>query len=321
MLNFPAAGLLVAAVDNAKEQAAGADELQNALTRAPEDLTRRVIDLPVVLTDFTIKAINWLPNLVTGLFILLIFWVTGRWVRALIGKSLKLHDFEDEVIAICRIIIMAGFMMLGLIVAAGQMGIEILPMVSALGVVGIAVGLAAQATLSNFLSSLIILWTRPYKRGDWVELEGELGQVEHIGLRSTQIRTKRNYLVDLPSSLVTSHKVINRTFFERIQVRATVGIAYKEQIAKARETLLALTKESHLILQDPPPQVIVKQIAPSSLEMELRVWTSHPALEDDILWFLNQRIKEKLDEAKIEIPYPHQQVIFDTGSRLTVENK
>ncbi len=199
-----------------------------------------------------------------------------------------------------------------LILVADQIGIKIITLISTLGVAGIALGLAAQQTLANFISGIIILVSKPFKERDFVELEGVFGRVEDITLRSTKIMTLDNLMVDIPNRRIVESKVINHTYNRFIRLRIGVGIAYKESIPAAQEVLLDVIKNDDRILLKPAPEVVVDEIADSSINLHLIVWIKNARKEVPISYDLRKKVKMALDEAGIEIPFPHRQLFVES---------
>jgi small conductance mechanosensitive channel len=200
---------------------------------------------------------------------------------------------------------------LAIILVADQIGIKIITLISTLGVAGIALGLAAQQTLANFISGIIILVSKPFRENDYVELEDTFGKVERISLRSTMLITLDNILVDIPNQKIVESKIVNHTFNDHIRLRIQVGIAYKEYIPKAQEVLLNLVKDDERILKKPKPEVVVTEIADSSINLEVMVWIKNSRQEVPIRYDLRQKVKMALDEAHIQIPFPHRQLFID----------
>jgi small conductance mechanosensitive channel len=201
---------------------------------------------------------------------------------------------------------------LAIILVADQIGIKIIALISTLGVAGIALGLAAQQTLANFISGIILLMSKPFKEGDMVELEGTYGRVKEISLRSTAILTMDNILVDIPNQKIVESKIVNHTYNRHIRMRTRVGVAYKTSIPQAQQVLLDLVRNNDQFLTDPAPEVIVVDYADSSIILELQVWirdSRHEILLDNEI---TENIKAAFDKAGIQIPFPHRQVFIES---------
>ncbi len=199
-----------------------------------------------------------------------------------------------------------------------QFGINVFSIITALGVVGIAVGFAAQETLSNFIAGITLLIERPFRLGDWINTHDRIGKVEAINLRTTRLITRDNEVVVIPNATVTSSDIINLTAGGPLRIRFSIGIAYKENMKKAKDLLLPLLLAHESILKTPEPMVRVKELADSSVNLELVYWISPDTIdrEPNITYALIEASKVTLDDAGIQIPFPHLQLFVDEAKGL-----
>lgn len=263
------------------------------------------------LQDVLAKLILFLPKLIAGILVLIVFYLFYRLIRFIINRSLKRADISISVIHLIIKTVKYTCLGLAFILVADQIGIKIITLVSTLGIAGIALGLAAQQTLANFISGIIILINKPFREKDYVELEGAFGMVDKISLRSTTLLTLDNLLVDIPNQKIVESKIINHTHNRHIRLRIGVGIAYKEYIPTAQKVLLELVKDDDRFLKNPAPEVVVTEIADSSINLDFMVWIKDSRQEVPISYELREKIKLALDEAKIQIPFPHRQIFID----------
>ena len=265
------------------------------------------IDYSPIFNEF----IRWLPRLVSGIIVFLLFWIVYRSLRYILVRGLKRAKFSLTLIELFSRLLKYLIFSIAILMMATQWGIEIVPLLSTLGVVGIAVGLAAQRTVANVISGIVILISRPFQEGDWVELEDIFGKVLRISLRSTHLLTKDNLLVDYPNEKIVESKIINHTFNKHIRLRIGIGIAYKESIPVAQQVLKKIVEKDDRFLQNPAPQVVVAEIADSSINLELLVWLKNSFDEIPVIYEIRQKMKMALDEAGIEIPFPHRQLFIE----------
>ena len=177
------------------------------------------------------------------------------------------------------------------------------------GIVGIAVGFAAKDTLANLFSGVFIMADAPYKIGDFIVLDtAERGEVTHIGVRSTRILTRDDVEVTIPNSVMGNTKIINESGgpSEKYRCIASVGVAYGTDIDKTRDILIAIAQAEVLVCDDPAPIVRFRMFGASSLDFDLLVWISKPALRGSALDNLNCAIYKAFNEQGIEIPYAKQ---------------
>jgi len=264
-----------------------------------------------VVANLLGQIILFLPKLVAGFLVLFISYFIYRLLRYIIKRSLNNADISASVTNLIIKIVKYACMGIAVIIVADQIGIKIIALISTLGVAGIALGLAAQQTLANFISGIIILFSKPFRENDYVELEGTYGKVVKISLRSTMILTMDNLLVDIPNQKIIESKIVNHTFHETIRLRIAVGIAYKEHIPDAQQALLDVVNEDERILKNPAPEVVVTEIADSSINLELMVWIKDSRQEIPLGYELRQKVKMALDKANIQIPFPHRQLFID----------
>ncbi len=186
-------------------------------------------------------------------------------------------------------------------------GISLTAWLASAGIVGIAIGFAAKDTLANLISGIFILADAPYKVGDIIVLDsGEKGEVIHVGLRSTRIKTFDGVEITVPNAQMGNSKIVNETgthVEKKVRLRVPVGISYEDDIEKAEKILLQIAKEFDKVCEHPAPQVRFTLFGPSSLDLELRVWLQEPTDKGKALDYINRRILEEFRKAGIEIPY------------------
>lgn len=272
------------------------------------DTFQDILDVKTLL----VQLLLYLPKLLAGVLILFVFYGIYRFFRFFLVRKFKKQEISDSVahlvVKVMRIVLLG----LAFVLVADQIGIKIIALISTLGVAGIALGLAAQQTLANFISGIILLMSKPFREGDLVELEGTFGRVKEISLRSTALLTMDNLLVDIPNQKIIESKIINHTYNKNVRIRIGVGIAYKEFIPDAQRVLLELVKNDDRFLEKPAPAVIVDEIADSSINLSLMVWISDSQKALPISYELRQKVKMALDNAGIEIPFPHQQLFVES---------
>lgn len=204
-----------------------------------------------------------------------------------------------------------------MIIALDQLGIKVLPFVAGLGIVGLAIGLAAKDSIANVIAGIFIIIDRPFVVGDRIEAwsapkqAATWGDVIEIGLRSTKIRTTDNILLIIPNSEISKRDIINYTAISPdIRVRVPVGIAYEADPIKAEEIILAVAKGMEGIKEKPAPVVIMQGFGESSIDLELRAWIDNARARKNIMSALAKEIKAEFDRQGIEIPYPRRHIIM-----------
>lgn len=262
-------------------------------------------------------SVAFVPKLLSALFVLFILFVLYRVTRNVIARVLKRTKFIDAGLAglISKTFSVVAWIFIGIMVLA-QFDVNISALLAGLSVVGIAVGLAAQDTLQNFIAGITILIDRPFRVGHYIVIEGTYGKIEEITLRSTRMRTVKNEMMVMPNSQMINQKVINHTQLGALRIDVPFGIAYKEYPLEARKVVLALTEGDERIDTSKPPDVVVTSLNSSSVDMLLRFYIRNSADEISLQWEYIEKIREALREADIEIPFPHLQLFVDEAKGL-----
>lgn len=250
-------------------------------------------------------------KMIYAAIILLVFWLMSKGANALLKRFFKRTNLNEGVQQLLLKSTKLTFIVFGIVIALGEF-LNITPMLAGIGVVGIAVGFAAQDTIQNFISGLTILIDQPFKIGDNITVESTFGTVQEITLRSTRICTVNNEIVVLPNNQMINQKLINHTKLETLRIEIPFSIAYRESVEKAREAALAIVQNDPRIRQEPAPSVIIKKLADSGIDMSFRVWLVKPLEEVPIRDIYIEKLREGLRVANIEIPFPQLTVHLDS---------
>jgi small conductance mechanosensitive channel len=172
----------------------------------------------------------------------------------------------------------------------------------------LAVGIAMQSVISNFIAGVFIFTERPFKIGDWIEWQdGEYsGVVEDISLRITRVRTFDNELITVPNANLTDNAVKNPVAKDKLRQKFVFGIGYDDDIGQASEIIIEEAKAHDEILEEPSPQVRLTELNDSDVGLQSRFWIADPARADfvRIRGEYVRRVKERFDREGIDIPYP-----------------
>ena len=203
----------------------------------------------------------------------------------------------------------------GVILALDVLGFNIMPFVAGAGVAGIAIGFAAKDTLSNLIAGVLLIIDRPFEVGDRIEVwtapknAATWGDVIHIGLRATKIRTTDNIVIIIPNNEIMKRDIINyTTLTKEIRVRIPIGIAYDADIKKAKELIIKTALELDWVMQKPAPKVVVRNFGDSAVDLQARIWISRPRRRMDTISHVTDRVREVFQEEGIEIPYPKRDI-------------
>ncbi|MFT5730017.1 MAG: potassium efflux system protein [Desulforhopalus sp.] len=193
------------------------------------------------------------------------------------------------------------------IVLLSVLGIELTKLTIFGSALGIGVGFGLQAVVNNFVSGLILLFERPIKIGDTVQISNEIGVVQNVGLRATVIQTFGNAEIVIPNSDLVTGQVINWSLTEkRVRLDIPVGVSYSSDVDQVLEILQELGYEHPLVMSQPPPKSLFLGFGDNSLNFELRVWLNNYIDKFDVLSELNREIEYEFSQKGIKIPYPQR---------------
>ena len=268
----------------------------------------RFLDFQALMT----RVVEYLPRVLAATLILAAFWFGFRVLRRLLEAALNRMNIEVAIqdLLIDKLLRYA-LMFLAVVMAADQLGFNVGVALAGLGVAGIALGFAAQDSVANVIAGILIFWDKPFQVGDWIETEGEYGKVSEITLRSTRIRTMRNTFVVIPNKRVIDATLENYSKHGAMRIDIPLGIAYKEDISKAREVLLDAVKRLDGLSAEHVSDVVVTELSDSSVNLAVRVWIESGEHNRAIFSRVLESSKTALDEAGIEIPFPHLQLFVD----------
>lgn len=228
----------------------------------------------------------------------------GRWADRALTRSERIEPTVARFLS--NIIRYALWVVVGVTVLT-QFGVETTSIIAALGGLALAVGLALQGTLSNVAAGVMILIQRPFRVGETISAGTVNGTVQAIGLFTTEIVQLDGLFVMVPNNELWNKPVVNFTRMPTRRFELLIGIAYSDNIAKARAELLALARADARVLAEPEPVVFVAALAESAVTMGLRVWCK---TEDwlALSWALTEAAKTRFAEVGLTIPFPQREV-------------
>lgn len=263
--------------------------------------------------EYIVNSITaFLPDLLAALTILLVFWLGYRISRKPLRHILQRANFHENLIKLLIDNLYKSILLFfSIVMAGGQIGINVGAMLAGFGVAGIAIGFAAQDSLANTIAGFLIFWDKPFELGDWITVAEQYGRVMNITLRSTRIQTQNNTYVVLPNKSIIEQVMVNHSKHGATRIEVPIGIAYKEHIPDARKVILKRIEEIETILKDPAPDVVVTQLGSSSVDMIVRIWIEDAKDEKPIFYRVMEESKLALDAAGIEIPFHHLQLFIE----------
>lgn len=270
--------------------------------------------------DFAAAFIRQIPYIVLGILIFLAFLLAAKITGRILIEAGARTRFPLNVATILGRLISSVITILGLFVAAVVVFPAFKPgdLVTGLGITSVAIGFAFKDILQNFFAGILILWRQPFVVGDQIRSLNYEGTVEEINMRSTRITTYDGIRVILPNGDVYVHPIEVFTAYPHRRIKFSVGIGYPDSLEKAREVIHGVLKQTEGVLSDPAPAVYLSELAGSSVNFTVYFWVKGRqinalAVSDRVA----TGIKLALDEANIDMPFPHSVVLFhnQTGSR------
>lgn len=275
--------------------------------------TQEISKVNEVLRSYLNSLIEAAPSIVIAIVVFLLFLIAANFGR---GFAIRMSDrvTDDESLkSLFGTLSRVAIIVVGLFCAASILfpGLQAGHLVGVLGLSSVAVGFAFKDIFQNFLAGVLILAQRPFQFGDQIIVTDFEGTVEDITIRSTLLKTYDGERVIIPNAHIYSSPVQVRTAHDVRRTRFSTGIGYDEDIDRGREVIMEALASCSEILQEPAPQVVVTEHGDSSVNFEVRFWTDSKignivAARDEVA----TRVKNALDEADIEIPYPYRTVEF-----------
>jgi small-conductance mechanosensitive channel len=272
-----------------------------------------ILNTPVfTLGDSSFSTISILIFLLS---IILLFFISGLLTRLLVHRILIPRKIDVGISLAVGKIIKYIIVFIGLIIIFQTSGVDLTSLNILFGALGVGIGFGLQHIVNNFISGIIILFERPIKVGDRIEIGDVLGDVVKISARATTIQTNDNVTIIIPNSDFMNSPVINWSHNDRsIRLSLDIGVSYNEDPEKVREIVLKVAANDEGVLKYPLPQLIFKQYGDSSIDFVLRFWTSEfinrPAIIKSNLYYA---IFKAFKENNIEIPFPQRDLHLRSG--------
>ena len=243
--------------------------------------------------------------LVSALVVIIVGFVAARWIGKLFDRWLTHKAMEQPMrtllVRIVRLLIFA----MALVVALGTAGMDVTALIAGLGVAGVGVGLALQGVLGNLVAGLTIIFTKPFRVGEWIEIAGVSGQVKGIELFTTTLLH-----TDMSRVVIPNRKIIGDILHNYGNVRQldlSVGVAYGTDLNDATAIVRRVLAANPKVLKEPVPIVGVTLLADSSINIAVKPWVK---VDDFVLAQaeINQAVAEQLRAANISIPFPQREI-------------
>lgn len=296
------------------------------VTVTSEDLANiELSDLDVTKIDYskyTEMAIDYGTEYGIKIIGAILIFVIGKMIAKSLGRLVRRvmekYEVETTLIQVAQSSVYYALLIVVVMAAISQLGIQTTSFMAILGAAGLAIGLALKDTLSNIGAAVVILVFRPFKVGDYINAGGAEGTVDQINLFTTTISPVDNRTVVVPNSAIAGGNITNFSSKPVRRIDHAVGIGYDDDIKKAKEVMYGVISKNAATLEDPAPLVAVTDLGESSVNFTVRAWVKS---EDywDAYFEIIEEIKLALDENGISIPYPQMDIHTASAEETTTK--
>lgn len=250
-----------------------------------------------------------LDTILPALLILVVGIIVIRIIMTMIRKVLEASKLEKAAHSLIKSLVRVVLYLLLSLIVASSLGIDVTGVVALASVLTLAVSLSVQNALTNVIGGLTLLYTHPFKSGDYVEVAGKSGTVQEISMIYTKLATPDNKVVSIPNSAVVAGDIINFTVSGSRRVEVRVRAAYTEPSQKVVDALIQAGTVDKVLL-DPAPFAAIDVYGENAIEYVLRVWTK---TDDywDVYYTITQNVKTIFDAQGIKVGYPHMHVFME----------
>lgn len=260
-----------------------------------------------VVDQLTVFGTNYGLRIIGAILLLILGRIAAGLARRIVRKMLNRAKTDPTIVSFVGSLVYVLILVLVVLAALAQFGVQTASFVAILGAAGFAVGFALQGSLANFAAGILVLVLRPYKVGDYIDAAGVAGTVKEIRLFTTVLATPDNIKIMVPNGRIYGDTIKNITAYDTRRVDLGVGIGYTSSMQRAVEVLSSLLSKDDRVLSDPEPQIAVSELADSSVNFVVRPWVRKENYWP-VKFDLTRRIKEAFDQNGIEIPFPQHVV-------------
>ena len=269
--------------------------------------------------NFIQKVLNWvgdmglglLSKLLPALIIAAIGFLLIQLLMKALDKALAKSKLEKVAYSLIKTLAKTLLLLLLGLIVASKLGIDVTGIVALASVATLALSLALQNMLANVIGGFTILYTHPFRSGDYVEIAGQAGTVNEVGISYTKLITPDNKLISIPNSAVVAAQIVNFTTLGLRRVDINVAASYDTPAQQVIDTLVAAAAEEALVLTEPEkPYAVLMSYGESTVNYTLRFWVKGENYWDG-LFTVNKKIKSAFDAAGVKMSYPHLNVHLD----------
>ena len=280
--------------------------------------------MPQPDTSLPARLLQWLlglgGNLLSAALIFLAGWWLAKLAARLTKNAVKKGRADPLVAGFIGSLVKAVVLMVTAVSAVAQLQININSLIAALGAAGLTASFALQGSLSNLVSGMQIIFTKPFKMGDYLAFGGYEGTVKRIEILYTVLATFDNKDVIVPNSKITGDVVVNFTTNGTRRLDLSYGVSYSADLQKAKRLLRKLAEKDDRVLDVPEPVIAVGELKDSSVTLVMKLWCKQEEYWN-LYFAMQEAVKLAFDKAGVPIPFPQLDVHLDRSPAEEDENK
>ena len=257
--------------------------------------------------------VSILGNVLTAIVILIVGFVVAGWASNRIeGLTKRSHKLDETLFSFLGNIVRYIIIGFAFLFVLNTFGVQTTSVVAVIGAAGLAIGLALQGTLSNVAAGVMIVFFRPIKLGDFVDIGGSMGTVKAINLNYIELASVGNFQIIVPNSEVWGNTITNYSVYPQRRAEWTFGVAYGADLDLAHRTIIDTIMADERSLSEPEPFIQVTNLNASSVDFLVRVWVARA----DYFQYqadMTRAVKDALDKAGVDIPFPTRTVVMEQG--------
>lgn len=282
-----------------EETSSGPSQSLNEVVSQQIGTAKELIEM---ITEFFVK---YSFQVLGGFIVLVLGWIVAKYLSGFVRKFLSKKEVDVTVTKFLVSTVHLLIMAFAVIVALGKFGIEIAPLIAGISVAGFGLSFALQGPLSNYAAGATLVFTKPFKVGEIIEVAGVIGEVIDLKMPRTEIKTIDGHTIVIPNKHIVGEVIHNYSSLKRIDL--AVGVSYKADIDKAIQIIQSVIKNEPKIAQDREYKVGITEFADSSVNLMARIRCKQDDYWD-VLFTTNKKIFDEFKKQGVEIPFPQRDV-------------
>lgn len=264
-----------------------------------------------VVVEWGDQGVKLIPNLITAIIILILFYIVSKFITKKLGKYLRKKMPGSTIVDLAMSLFHILMMAVGILTCLGIMHLDktVTTVLAGMGVIGLALSFAFQHTSHDLLSGIVLAIKSPIKVGDIIETNGIYGEVKRVGLRATYIDNADGQLIAVPNRLVLDDKLSAYSVNKERRVVIEGSVAYSSHLKESEQIIIEGVKKVNSLKQDKPVELFYTEFGDNGVHYMVRFWIPFTNDQTEYLQAKSEAyryIKIACDENNIEIPYPHR---------------